>query len=117
MSKGIPKKSELTSGIEHASVVAFPSGKVLTEATIPYGEFYRSADPGYVVFHHFGPFHWGQNSSTRSAAAQWSTGFVIISNTPALDVFGHSYVAEPNAGEVGLYEIGKGLQTSVALPK
>jgi len=42
---------------------------------------------------------------------------VIVSNTPALDVFGHFYVAQPAEDEVGLYEIGKGLQATVVLQK
>jgi hypothetical protein len=44
-----------------------------------------------------------------------STGQVIISDTPALDVFGRYYVAEPSTGAIGLYERGKGLQATVAL--
>jgi hypothetical protein len=44
-----------------------------------------------------------------------SSGEVIISETPALDVLGRYYVAEPSPGTVGLYERGKGLQATVAL--
>jgi len=40
---------------------------------------------------------------------------IIINNQLALDVFGRYYVAEPNPGEVGLYERGKGIQVAVAL--
>jgi hypothetical protein len=54
-------------------------------------------------------------SSNRSAAAELSTGLVIISETPALDVLGRFYVAQPAEGEVGLYEIGKGLQATVVV--
>ncbi len=46
---------------------------------------------------------------------EFATGQVIISETPALDVFGNHYVAEVRNGEVGLYERGKGLQASVRL--
>ena len=53
---------------------------------------------------------------SRSAAAfEFTTGQVIISETPALDVFGRYYVAEPNSGEVGLYERAKGLQEKISL--
>ena len=56
-----------------------------------------------------------QIPTKRSAATQLSTALVIISNTPALDVLGHFYVAESAEDEVGLYEIGKGLQARIVL--
>jgi hypothetical protein len=45
----------------------------------------------------------------------FGTGLVIISDTLALDVFGTYYVTERPGGEVGLYEIGKGVQATVVL--
>ena len=66
----------------------------------------------------FGPVDLSGNTvSTRVAAAQLSTGLVIISDTEALDVRDHYYVAQPGVGEVGLYEINKGLLAKIALPK
>jgi hypothetical protein len=44
-----------------------------------------------------------------------STEQAIVIETPALDVFGRLYAAEKEKGEVGLYEIGKGLKASCAL--
>jgi hypothetical protein len=85
---------------------------------MPNGLFFRATDPGFVIIRPFGGYDFfGQSSSRRSAAADLNTGLVIISNTPALDVFGRLYVAEPNPGQVGLYKIGKGLQTAVTLHK
>lgn len=57
----------------------------------------------------------GRTSANRAAAAELTTGLVIISETPALDVFGRLYVAEFAKGEVGLYEIGKGLRAAVVV--
>jgi hypothetical protein len=45
----------------------------------------------------------------------YTTGEMITSETPALDVLGRYYVAERAGGKVGLYERGKGLQASVSL--
>jgi hypothetical protein len=39
----------------------------------------------------------------------------MVSDTPALDVFGSHYVAERLNGELGLYEVGKGIQATVKL--
>jgi hypothetical protein len=51
----------------------------------------------------------------RAIAVELDTGTGITSNWPALDVLGSYYVAEPSAGEVGLYERGKGLRATVSL--
>ena len=53
----------------------------------------------------------------RAAAVEIATGQVIISETPALDVYGRSYLAESSPGVVGLYERGKGLQATIDLHK
>ena len=44
-----------------------------------------------------------------------ATGEIIINNRFAFDVFGNYYTAEPNLGEVGLYERGKGIVAVVSL--
>jgi hypothetical protein len=54
-------------------------------------------------------------SPRRAAAVEFSTGQVITSETPALDVFGKYYVAERTNGEIGLYERGTGLKASISL--
>ena len=77
---------------------------------MPKGLFFRATDPSFAIIRPFG-------GKDRSAAVKLSTGLVIISDTPALDVFRRSYVAEPNPGQVGLYKIGNGLQTTVTLHK
>ena len=106
--------------------MAFPSGKVLSQALFPASRgFFRSSDPGFIIIPSFGArselVHTEEGravkevSSNRTAAAQLATGRVIISETPALDVMGHFYVTQPAPDEVGLYEIGKGLLHTVAL--
>jgi hypothetical protein len=96
-------------GIVTANMVEFPSGKVIAKPKVP-RNLYPAADPGFVVVRPFG-------ESARAAAVDLTTGNVIISNTLPLDVFGHLFVAEPHPGEIGLYEIGKGVQAIVVLPK
>jgi hypothetical protein len=120
-------KSELKQHVTRARVIAFPSGRVLSQPMTPFGLLSRATDPGFVITRHFGQrrklvnkgdeFAIEWTSSDRAAATELSTGLVIISETPALDVFGRLYVAEPHDGELGLYEIGKGLQATVVLHK
>jgi hypothetical protein len=70
--------------------------------------------PGFVLVRPFGRFN---PNIHRTAAANLDTGQVIISEG-ALDVFAQLYVAElVNGKEVGLYEIGKGLQATVVIHK
>jgi hypothetical protein len=107
-------KADIARGLGNAMVIAFPSGQVLSQAKMPVGlSFFRAAsDPSFVL--RFGRTPSGQ---MRSEAVDVNTGLAIVSNTLGLDVLGHFYIAEPNPGEVGLYEIGKGLQATVVLPK
>jgi len=104
------KESDVLRGILKARIIEFPSGKLISEIKMSKGLFFRATDPGFAIIRPFG-------GRDRSAAVELSTGLAIISDTPALDVFGRSYVAEPNAGQVGLYKIGKGLQSTVTLHK
>jgi hypothetical protein len=98
-----------------ADLVAFPSTEILSKLKVPDGPLFRAADPEFVIVRPFGKgFFWNPNAK-RAAAAELATGEAIVSDTPALDVFGRYYVAEPSAGTVGLYERGKGLLATVAL--
>ena len=78
---------------------------------------FRAADPRFILIRPFGHFTHENDPNTRAAAVELSTGRVTISETPALDAFGHYYVAEHLTGEVGLYETGKGLRAAVAIGK
>lgn len=51
----------------------------------------------------------------RSTAVELNTGHIIESKQSLIDVFGPYYVTQPNTGELGLYERGKGLQATVSL--
>jgi len=53
----------------------------------------------------------------KSMAVKLSTGLVIPSDSASFDIFNNRYVEEVRPGEVGLLEIGKGLQTSVVVSK
>ncbi len=104
-----------------ARIVAFPEGSVVSTAKIPLaGRMVRAASPAFIVVFH--PYYKVQGNNTPgvgggAVAVELSTGQMITSDTPALDVFGAHYVAEVRPGEVGLYERGKGLQASVVLDK
>jgi hypothetical protein len=69
-------------------------------------------NPEFIIVRPFGRF-----TGPRSAAVELGTGLVIISPTQAIDVFGRLYVTELTNGDVGLFEIGKGPVSSVAVPK
>ena len=112
---GAAGKHDLKRGVANAWIMEFPSGRLLSESKIPLGFFYAATSSGFIIIRPFGGYAMGVSSSNRAAAVELSTGLVIISDTPALDVFGRFYVAEPNPGVVGLYEIGKGLKATVTL--
>jgi hypothetical protein len=100
-----------------AALVAFPSGKVLSKPKIPAGGWlFRATDPGFVLIHPFGLHAYYDPQAKRTAAAEFGTGKVIVSETPALDVFGNYYVAQLASGELGLYDRSKGLQATIKLP-
>ncbi len=105
-------------GVVTADLVEFPSGKVVSKPKIPRYLVSATADPEFVIcrprFLIILPF--APSPEFAAAAANLTTGQVITSVYPALDVFGKFYVTEPNLGEVGLYEIGKGLQAKIKLP-
>lgn len=100
--------------VKIAKLVAFPSGKMLARPRIPPFELFRATEPGFIISR--------PSAATRkfdphvpTSAVELNTGEVIVGHTPALDVCGRYYVAEPSAGTVGLYERGKGLQATGAL--
>jgi len=102
-------------GVVTAKLTAFPSSETLAKLKLPAGHLFRAADPAFVLIRPFGRGAWWNPNATRVAAADVRTGQVIISDTPALDVLGRYYVAEPSAGMVGLYERGKGLRATLAV--
>jgi glutamine phosphoribosylpyrophosphate amidotransferase len=90
---------------------------VLSKPKIPAGgRLSRATDPGFILIHPFGLDAYLDPQARRTAAAEFRTGQVIISETPALDVFGNYYVAQLANGELGLYDRSKGLQATVKLP-
>ena len=115
-----------------ATLLAFPSGDVLSNPLLPPGPLFRAANSDFVLIRPFGIDYSPEAKQTtvtdtpigkmttiiyppskRAAAVEFATGQVIVSDTPALDVFGQFYVAELANGDVGLYERGKGLQATV----
>jgi hypothetical protein len=116
--------------IEPAAVVEFPSGKLISKLKLLPGTLSAAADPAFVIVRPYGRFNpppsayqifsSGQvgmvypYSQDGAVAVEISTGQVITSETPALDVLGRYYVAELTNGEIGLYERGKGLQAAVS---
>jgi WD40 repeat protein len=102
-------------GTVTAALVAFPSGRILSRPKLPRSPLFRAADPRFVLIRPFGRYSLYDPNATRAAAVEFSTGQVMVSDTPALDVFGSHYVAERLNGELGLYEVGKGIQATVKL--
>ncbi len=87
-------------GILSTTVMRFPSGQRLAAVTLPGGDFYRAADPEFVIER--------PNTQPRPVAAvELRTGHAITSEAAALDVLGNYYVTERANGELGLYERGK----------
>ncbi len=91
-----------------AAVIAWPSGKVLMKTKIPGGGLlFQATDPGFILVRPFGQGAFFDPQAKRSAAAELTTGNVIISETPALDVLGNHYVTQLTDGRVALYERGR----------
>ena len=91
-----------------ATVIAWPSGKVLLKTKIPGGGFlFQATDPGFILVRPFGQGAFFDPQAKRSAATELRTGKVIISETPALDVVGDHYVTQFADGRVALFERGK----------
>jgi hypothetical protein len=105
----------LNQTLRDATIVAVPSGKVLQKTKLPKGELFPAADPRWVLIHAYGPWAHDEPNDPRAAAVELSTGYAILSDGPALDVFENHYVAERRNGELGLYRIGQTLAAAVSL--
>ncbi len=109
-----------------ATLWALPQGRALSKFKVPLGRLFPAADADFVIVRPFTPpipiappyaglAPEGDFNRSRAGAIDVRTGQAIVSEAPALDVFGSYYVmAQPN-GDVGLYERGKGLQASASL--
>ncbi len=97
-----------------ALLLELPSGRLLSQPVLPAGALFPATDPSFVIIRATG--HDRIDHPQRTIAAELHTQEVIVSETPALDVLGRYYVAEPRRGWVGLYE-GKGLQATLELHK
>jgi len=118
---GSRSKKDKKEQVELGELVSFPAGTVVSKLKLPMSlRLFAAADPNFVLVRPFGPAAGYPSAwilkSNRAAAVQFRSGDeVIINNQLAWDVFGQYYVAEPNPGEVGLYERGKGIQVAVVL--
>jgi hypothetical protein len=97
-----------------ASLIEFPSGQVLMKPQLPPGSLFSAADPSFILVRAYGRVS-PNASGARAAAVEFAAGRVLVSRTSALDVFGTHVVAERRAGEIGLFDRGKGLQATVAI--
>jgi len=98
-----------------AMLMEFPSGRLLSRPVLPVGALFPATDPNFVIIRL--PGQDTIDCPQRAIAAELHTQERIVSETPALDVLGRYYVAEPSRGWVGLYECGKGLQAKIDLHK
>src|SRR5208282_4698994 len=99
----------------NATLVDFPSGRVLSKAKLPPGQLFQAADPAFVLIRPFGRTVPGSNPALKSSAVEFRTGQVIMSDAETLDVFGTHFIMELPDGKLGLCERGKGVQASVAI--
>jgi hypothetical protein len=97
-----------------ASLVELPSGQVLMKPQLPPGSLFSAADPSFVLVRAFGSGS-PDGRGARAAAVEFAAGRVFVSKSSALDVFGTHLVAERRAGEIGLFDRSKGLQTAVVI--
>jgi WD40 repeat protein len=88
-----------------AQVVAFPSGKLLSQPILLAGPLSRTATLKVVVVR--------ARTGTRTAAVDYENGQALITETPALDVYGSQYVTELTNGDLALYERATGLTATI----
>jgi hypothetical protein len=100
--------------LKTAKLVAFPSGRLITHVQITPFDWSRATEPGFIISR--------PNATTRqihpgmpTTALDIRTEEAIVSHSPALDVCGRYYAAEPSPGVVGLYERGHGLRATLNL--
>jgi hypothetical protein len=98
-----------------ATLAEFPSGRILARPKLPPNKLFRAADPSFVLVRPFGRYTRDELNAKRAAAVEFETGQVIISETPALDVFEGWVVGQRPNGDVELYSRSKGIQATVAL--
>jgi hypothetical protein len=82
-----------------STLVALPSGNILSKLILPRGGVSRAADPGFVIVRFC--------DTCPAVAIEYGTGQLITTKSPVLDVLGSHYVTERANGELGLYERGK----------
>jgi hypothetical protein len=75
-------------GVTMAELVEFPSTKILAKFKVPANWLFRATDPDFVLVSPFGRGVWQNPNAKRSAAAELSTGQVIISATPRWTCWG-----------------------------
>jgi hypothetical protein len=87
--------------------VEVPSGKQLGRIPFPEASLSQATYPGFFIIRPCGQY--------AAGAVEISTGQITPSVSPDMDVFGQYYVTELPNGDVGLYERGNGLQSSVSV--
>jgi hypothetical protein len=93
----------------------FPSGRIVAKPKLPPNKLFRAADPRFVLVRPFGRYTRDDPDAKRAAAVEFATGQVIISETPALDVFGDYVVGERPNGDVELFNKASRLKATVSL--
>jgi hypothetical protein len=97
------------------TLAEFPSGRVVARPKLPPNKLFRAADSRFVLVRPFGRYTRDDPDAKRAAAIEFSTGQVIISETPALDVFGDYVVGARPDGDVELFSQATGRKTTVSL--
>ena len=103
------------SGRVTTTLLEFPSGRLLSKPVLPAGPLFPATDPNFVIIRASGRER--IDHPQRTIAAELDKQETIVSETPALDVLGRYYIAEPRRGWVGLYERRKGLEAAIDIHK
>lgn len=100
-------------GFVTATLLEFPSGRLLSKPVLPAGALFPVTDANFVMIRATGRERVDRPQRTIAAALDGEE--TIVSETPALDVLGRYYVAETRPGWIGLYERGNGLEAQIEL--
>ena len=97
-------------------LVSFPSGDVILRTKIAPGRLLPATDPRFALVRPFGLNARIYDSIQRTAAIEYQTGEVIISDARTLDVIGEHFVTEDlDTGKVNLYRRHHGLEASITI--
>jgi hypothetical protein len=107
--------------------LSVPEGKEVSYAVLPLRAVWdpkmlqpsirEATDPAYLISSAQECGLFANDDTIMTAVWKYKTSVLFLRKSKALDVFGDHFVEERSPGEVALWDIRKGIRSSVVLPK